>query len=126
MQLGDEVKSGFIATICSSAAKVVRGVLAIAVIAGVSYAFEPDLWHQWLRFLRHNSSGSSLDIVVRLGVAALVAVVLARWDEAWLLPAPYILATPVFGFTTNQCLAMVPAAARLRTTARERRAGAAP
>jgi len=89
---------------------VVRGFIAIAVLAGGSYAFEPQLWSEWFQFLRHHAPGSSLDITVRLALSLILVAALARFNLRWLLPVPFILATPVFvfGFSTNQCLAMLP------------------
>ncbi|HJQ04327.1 MAG TPA: glycosyltransferase family 87 protein [Nocardioides sp.] len=93
---------------------IARVIGTVLVLSAISYVAEPDLWRAWFTFLAHHGGGSSLDITVRLVVAAAAAAVLALLDLRWPLPVPFILATPVFGFSTNQCLAMVPPALALR------------
>lgn len=90
-----------------------RAVLATGVLAGISYAAQPRLWQDWWDYLHHHAGGSSVDITVRLAVSLAVTAGLALVDLRWPLPAPFILATPVFGFSTNQCLAMLPPALAL-------------
>jgi hypothetical protein len=90
-----------------------RSLACIAVLSAVSYLFDPRLWHEWFYFLHHNAGGSTVDISVRLALSLGAAAVLARIDLGWPLPAPFIFAAPVFGFSSNQCLAMLPPALAL-------------
>jgi hypothetical protein len=75
-----------------------RGVGSLALVVGVSYLFEPGLWHTWLRFLLEHRDGTPdgrLGFVLRCALAAALVVVAARRNQPWLLAPAVLLASPV-------------------------------
>jgi len=79
----------------------VLGVLLVAA----SWALGPDLWAQWLSFLRANSSWFAM---VRIAAAAIVAVWAGRTARPWLLVITLLLASPVLGVYTMAVLVCLP------------------
>lgn len=84
-----------------------------AALLVASYALDPGLWADWVRFLRDNAGGSSglawvPPLVVRLPVALALLAFGARTDRRWLLPIAMLLAAPVVGTGTLALLAAIP------------------
>lgn len=86
---------------------IARALAFSAAIVAISVLAQPHLWQEWFHYLEHNSSGQTAAIMVRCGVAALLAVAAGRPGRAWLLPAAAIISEPVFG-GLNKDLAMLP------------------
>ena len=86
---------------------------ATAAIAGVSIALDPSAWRTWIDLLAGSSSVPAdtpgwflpVPLLVRLPIAAVVVVVAARTDRAWLLPIGVVLALPVVWFNGLAILA---------------------
>jgi hypothetical protein len=74
-----------------------------AVIAAVSFMLDPAAWRSWADILLASSSTPvdtpgwylGVPLLFRLPIAAVVTVVAARADRAWLLPVAVVLALPV-------------------------------
>lgn len=82
---------------------------ATAMIAGLSFALDPDAWQQWITFLLESSTGGAGTLAVRSLVAVGVVVWAARSHRAWLLPVALLVATPVFaGSPSLTILAAIP------------------
>jgi hypothetical protein len=103
-----------------------RAAVAIVValgIAGVSFAFAPGLWTEWIRLLLHPSDFTNparetltpmlhFPAAVRLGVglplSAALTIYAARKDRPRLLPMAMLLASPVTGLNAVALLAAIP------------------
>jgi hypothetical protein len=103
-----------------------RAAVAIVValgIAGVSFAFAPGLWTDWIRLLLHPSEFTNparetltpalhFPAVVRLGVglpfSAALTIYAARKNKPRLLPMAMLLASPVTGLNAVALLAAIP------------------
>ena len=97
--------------------RLMQGLGGLALIVGVSYAFEPGAWQAWLHFLLDNREGtpdSQISFYVRCAIAALLVVVGARKQWPSLIAPAMILASPVLvGPIPYMMLAAVPRLARL-------------
>jgi hypothetical protein len=74
-------------------------LVATAAVVGLSFAYDPDLWFAWLKFLHLMSTGAGdagATLPVRLVIAVVLTVVAARRGWAWLVPVALLVATPVF------------------------------
>jgi hypothetical protein len=100
-------------------------VAASAALLAISIAVSPGEWVNWIDFLRDSAGDSSgnvyltpltltFPLAMRLPLALVVAVVAARTDRRWLLPAAMLLACPVVGWGSFALLAAIP---RLRSVA---------
>ena len=115
------------------------GIVCAAVIglAGVSFAFDPGLWHEWFKLLLHPGSLSSarrsslqpvffprtsLLLITELPIAFGITVYAARTDKSWLIPVAMIFANPLFTANAFVMLAAIP---RLRRSAERQRAAVA-
>lgn len=88
--------------------KAARAIGMATLLTALSWWWQPHLWHEWWNFLRANSGGHAGYIAVRCLVGVILSVVAARSGRAWLLPAAFIICTPVNG-GINKDLAMLPA-----------------
>lgn len=97
--------------------RFLQGLGGLALIVGVSYAFEPGAWQAWLHFLLDNREGtpdSQISFYVRCAIAALLVVVGARKQWPSLLAPAMVLASPVLvGPIPYMMLAAIPRLARL-------------
>ena len=96
--------------------KLTETLVVTIVIAGVSYATAPHLWHEWAAFL----SASKEDAVTgagrlplpglffRLPVALALTVFAARRNTQRLLPVAMLLGFPSVGFGSLAVLAAIP------------------
>ena len=87
-------------------------VLVTSAIAACSYALEPDLWREWLRFLVAAGGADSGWTLVRTLAAAVIVVVAARLRQPWLLPLALWVGAPVLGLSSKE-LAIFAAMPRL-------------
>ena len=103
-----------------------RAAIAIVValgIAGVSFAFAPDLWADWIRLLLHPSDFTNptrqtltpllhFPAAVRLGVglpiSAALTIYAARTGRRRLLPVAMMFASPVIGLNVFALLTAIP------------------
>jgi hypothetical protein len=92
--------------------KLARVGVAAAVIAGVSYAAAPQLWHDWVAVLRESSQSplnwKNLFPGVRVPLGLLLAAYAARTNRSRLLPWAMIAACPVFSLPNLGVLAALP------------------
>ncbi len=99
--------------------RFLQGLGGLALIVGVSYAFEPGAWQAWLHFLLDNREGtpdSQISFYIRGAIAALLVVVGARKQWPSLIAPAMILASPVLmGLAPYMMLAAIPRLARLST-----------
>ena len=90
--------------------------LAIAVgvtaaISAVSIAFTPSLWIDWMDFLLASTRESAgiqlipLPLLVRLPIAAAIALFAGRTNRAWLVPIAVLIALPNVWTTSTALLA---------------------
>jgi hypothetical protein len=93
--------------------KVARSVIATLALSAASFAAAPGLWNEWIRFLLRHGADNGAKVPVLLAVAAIVTVVAARSDRAWLLPVGMLLAVPTYT-GKGKDLSMIVAATRLR------------
>ncbi len=97
--------------------RFVQGLGGLALIVGVSYAFEPGAWQAWLHFLLDNREGtpdSQISFYVRCAIAALLVAVGARKEWPSLIAPAMILASPVLvGPIPYSMLAAIPRLSRL-------------
>jgi hypothetical protein len=105
--------------------KVARGAIATLALSAASFAAAPGLWNEWIRFLLRHSADNGAKVPVLLGVAAIVTVVAARSDRAWLLPIGMLLAVPTYT-GKGKDLSMIVAATRLRGKRSTRRRNPVP
>lgn len=90
------------------------GVTGAVVL--LSWAVEPHLWVEWIRFLGSQAGKStqtlgaaiSPSLVYRLPVAVLVVVWGAHTGRRWVLPVGMVLASPVLWLGTLTMLAALP------------------
>ncbi|WP_101522974.1 glycosyltransferase family 87 protein [Nocardioides houyundeii] len=88
-------------------------VACTTVLAGASALAQPQLWVEWLQFLRDNSgSGDEVSRAARLGVALAVVYLRARHDQRWTVSVSMLLAVPHFEFK-NKDFAILTAIPRL-------------
>jgi hypothetical protein len=70
-----------------------------AVVVALAFVLAPGSWLAWIEHLSSESNSAfnllPIPLLVRLPVAALVAVYAARSDRAWLLPVAAVLALPL-------------------------------
>ena len=70
-----------------------------ALVVAVSFAIAPSSWFAWFEHVSSESNQAfnlvPIPLLVRLPVAALVAVFAARTDRSWLLPVAAVLALPL-------------------------------
>ncbi len=94
------------------------GALAVALgltvaIVAASFLLDPTAWHAWLDILRTSSSTPaqtpgwflSVDLLVRLPVAAALVVAAAAVRRSWLVPIGVVLAMPVLWLNSLAVLA---------------------
>ena len=67
---------------------------ATAAIIAVSYALAPNLWSDWIAFLRVAGGDGGSTLLVRLVIAAAVVTWGARTDRAWTVPLAAMIALP--------------------------------
>ena len=96
--------------------RLLQGLGGLALIVGISYAFEPGAWHAWLRFLLEHREGtpdSQISFYVRCAIAVLLVVVGARKQWPSLIAPAMVLASPVLvGPIPYMMLAAIPRLAR--------------
>lgn len=80
-------------------AAVARSGFAVALVAGVSAALSPDAWVAWARFLVDSGGESSAlaGTLLRVSVAAALALLAGARGRAWLLVPAMVLACPFLG-----------------------------
>ena len=96
--------------------KLAACVAWIGAVVGVSLVASPELWREWLEFLRENLSGSNAvlggsllpPLVVRAPATLVMVAVGARFDKYWVIPVGMILIAPVFGMGSLAILAGLP------------------
>lgn len=70
-----------------------------AIIAAIAFVLAPDLWFAWLRHLSSYATQAqnliAIPPAVRLPIAALLVLVAARTDRAWLLAPAVVLSLPL-------------------------------
>ncbi|MEO5779422.1 MULTISPECIES: glycosyltransferase family 87 protein [Arthrobacter] len=97
--------------------RLLQGLGGLALIVGVSYAFEPAAWNAWFRFLLEHREGtpdSQISFYVRCAIAVVLVVVGARKQWPSLIAPAMLLASPVLvGPIPYMMLAAVPRLARL-------------
>jgi hypothetical protein len=90
---------------------------ATAAVAGISFAFAPDAWREWLALLVRDA-GAPLDtpgwyapipLLVRLPVAAIVVSWGALTDRPWTVPVAVTLSLPIVWLNSLAILAALPA-----------------
>ena len=75
---------------------------ATALVAGVSYLAEPQLWAEWIAVLRVSSDAPPINsllplpLLVRVAAAAAIVVFGALRGWAWAVPVGMVVAQPVF------------------------------
>ena len=104
--------------------KAGRVALATLVVSAVSYVASPDLWREWVAFLVQHGGDNGARVPVFLAISAVLTVVAARTDRAWLLCVAMLLAVPTFT-GKNKDFALLAAAPRLRRAAPQRRSSMA-
>lgn len=95
---------------------LVRALAATALIAAVSFAVDPALWHHWIRQLL-TARGSDSTLPYRVGAGLLLAGYAARRNRPWLLAPAMFLANPVTN-GVGQYLTILAAIPRLRAEQR--------
>jgi Glycosyltransferase family 87 len=92
---------------------------ATLAIAAVSFAFAPQLWAEWARFLVANKGSSQWFLPLRVCGAIVLTAVAAVKRKTWMLPPAILLANPVavHGWMALTLLAAIP---RLRRDYGER------
>ncbi|WP_346925931.1 glycosyltransferase family 87 protein [uncultured Arthrobacter sp.] len=92
--------------------RLLQGLAGVALVVAVSYALEPGLWNEWIRFLIENKDGtpdSRSSFMLRCVMAVLLVVVGARKQWPWLVPPAMVLASPVLvGLIPLTMLAAIP------------------
>ncbi len=91
-------------------------VFALAVVTGISYAIQPQAWHDWIVFLLENraasdgSLGGSIfpPLVVRFPCAVMLLVWGALGGRFWTIPVAMVLSTPVIGIASFTMLCAIP------------------
>lgn len=74
---------------------------ATGAIVAVSWLVQPGLWQLWFELLLREAGGTGsgghipVPLVVRLPIAALLAVYAGRTDRKWLMPVVVLLAMPI-------------------------------
>jgi hypothetical protein len=91
---------------------LLRALGATALIAAISFAVDPGLWHNWIRQLLA-ARGSDATLPYRVGAGLFVAGYAARRNRAWLLAPAMLLANPVTN-GMGQYLTILAAIPRLR------------
>jgi hypothetical protein len=70
-----------------------------ALVVGLSFAVNPASWFAWVGHISSESNEAfnliPIPLLVRLPIAAVVAVYAARTNRAWLLPVAAVLALPL-------------------------------
>jgi hypothetical protein len=89
-----------------------------AVVVAVSVAAAPGLWVAWLRHVASQSPDAAnlvpVPVLARLPFAALLAVVAARTNRAWLLAPAVVLALPLLWVHGLAVLVAITPLARMR------------
>jgi hypothetical protein len=113
---------------------LVIAVGATTLIAGVSFAFAPQLWADWFAFLLRSTSDADsqkvMPLVIRLGAAAAIVIWGALNGKPWVVPVAAVvahvslawaLAAPALGYALGRLVDPVnPEPARRRVGDRAR------
>lgn len=110
---------------------LIRSLLSLAFITGLSVALAPPLWHEWIEFLVHNVGGSTGAIgsplmpplIVRIPLGLALVIWAARRNKAWCIPVSMLACTPVLWLGSVTVLAAIP---RIHSVRSETTAGAIP
>jgi hypothetical protein len=87
---------------------LLRAVGCAALIACVSFAISPNLWHAWITYTVDHRGSGSIPLVMRLPFAVFLAAAGAlRSRPTWLAWA-VVLGSPVFGTENFVVLAALP------------------
>ncbi|HYP45698.1 MAG TPA: glycosyltransferase 87 family protein [Propionibacteriaceae bacterium] len=99
---------------------VAVALLATGLLVSASFVWEPQLWHEWLQFLRQ-ASGTGVGgwTLLRTLAAGIVVLVSARLGQPWLLAIALWLGAPVLAASSKD-LALLCAIPRLRDVATTR------
>jgi Glycosyltransferase family 87 len=93
-----------------------RALISIGIIAGVSAAFAPGLWQEWLSFLVGHVGESTGAIgspfmppsTIRIPIGIALVVWGARRNKRWCVPVAMVLCTPVLWLGAFTLLAAIP------------------
>lgn len=96
--------------------QLVRSLLALAVISGVSLALAPSLWQEWVQFLMSHLGESTGAIgsplmppaIVRIPLGLVLLIWAAQRDKRWCIPVAMVLCTPVLWLGSLTLLAAIP------------------
>lgn len=109
---------------------LVQFVVVAVVLAGVSYAASPGLWHDWVDFLTTSSGSSDVEafgivwpLWVRLLGGLVLVVLAALLDHRWLLVVALVVSSPVIGAGTWALWAALPRLLDQDAASRARREG---
>ncbi|MDA8439602.1 MAG: hypothetical protein M0Z51_12215 [Propionibacterium sp.] len=88
----------------------------VVIIVGLSATFAPELWVQWVQFLRLHASGVDgqvgptrmIPLIYRAPIGVALVSYGARRDWRWTIPVGMVLCTPVFWPGTFALLAAIP------------------
>lgn len=76
-----------------------RALLLAGLVTGglalVSFLLAPSVWTAWIELLRHDGSGESGRLLLRIAAAAAVAAWGAMSDRPWTVPLAAMIALPV-------------------------------
>lgn len=95
---------------------LMRSLLSLAAITGLSAALAPSLWQEWLQFLMKHLGDSTGAIgspfmppaAVRIPLGMALIVWAARMNKRWFIPVSMLLCTPVFWLGSLTLLAAIP------------------
>jgi hypothetical protein len=100
---------------------------ASAAVIAVSFAVAPALWWEYLTHISSEANQApnliAIPLVVRLPIAAAIAIVAARLDRPWLLAPAAVLALPLLWIHGLAVLVAVTPLVRMQRAARLRSAG---
>lgn len=87
----------------------------IVCVCAVSYAIEPHLWFEWIRFLFSSSAEDDLSnspiappLWIRVPAAVILVSYAARRNHPYWLPVAMLMATPMIGHGSFALLAAIP------------------
>lgn len=96
--------------------QLIRSLVSLTIIAGLSVAVAPSLWQEWIQFLMSHLGESTGAIgsplmpppVVRVPLGLALIVWAARRNKKWCVPVSMLLCTPVFWLGSLTLLAAIP------------------
>jgi hypothetical protein len=84
-----------------------RAVAATTALTAVSFAYEPGMWVEWLKFLSAHSGSQGVEYPLRVVAALALAVHAGRRNRAWLLAVAFWLSMPLAGLGPQSLIPLV-------------------